>query len=915
MKKGILLIFVLSIISILSVIVLGILNITDIAQKVVSLYHYQIKSQFAAHSGLEFARTRMRNMLTNNPIISVTNPFYYRGEIEDLEIWGYSDVNKNNFPDTIGIAVDDALYPSFAARESFYAKNNKSFSYSGILDDSKEFRSVFKLKIVDLSSTVYIGKISMGTKNFLNNLSQYLNYPVYLGDILFSIYLEKNKIDSFDSLKDILQYPQANVLSNFLSLDGWQYSNLVFSRKGQVEKEIIKSGYDFLQRSLNNISFEDRAPLNINIISKEMIKSNLYNMGANILIESPDYNIDIPTNISLQEAFKILTTPYELIKYATKVRSKNIPKLGYIKYYKIDDEKIDKLVELILKQRVEKPFDTYDSFYNFLIRTAPQTTLSKTDIDIIYTNIYPQTYLQKLNFDKSLKIKVDKSDLTNQTLEFIFFSPGKFYVESVGYVIHKKTGEIVSKDVVSGTFSSYEISTFLTQEDFESGSVTFDMLAKRLRGVSVGPLYSNFRKNKLRIQKNISGFLTLGLVTNGITTDDITYCDTFVNPRPDVGYQDESEYVLFNDGAYSSLEYALKIPVDKNFPIMDFMDFFGVKYKCDFFRGTALEHACGKISKGTFCFWIKPNYETQHSTRMRTLIYLQSIDPKFDKTDNIKYVDSFIVSFVPVNLVKEMVKQYFPMFAPHTEYSITSPFFLWTPKVNPTYLSLINSKEELLKEGQWTHICVQWDSMRTIERSLGAKIIVNGENKTFLFGNDYSTDYARMFRYFAPTFIKSKYIVFGAEENQRFWNFPLEATIDNIIISKKEYTIEQINDFIYKYGRYINKDVSWQSPTIKTVYKQRKALFYTDYHSTDKVNFYISLKGDNDFGKKILTPVTLFDDLPDLSSFKFGIHFDILDESSALFETPFIKQILLFLYTPQNNLTIANVDILLKNKK
>ncbi|MFN7182034.1 MAG: hypothetical protein ACK4NF_05090, partial [Planctomycetota bacterium] len=740
-KRGIFLIFILGIICILLAIVFVFYTVSNIAQKIVSFYHFRIKSQFAAQSGLEFAYVNMRSHLNNTPILSITHPFYYKGEINNLQTWDYTDINRNNFPDTTGVDIDDALYPSFMVDNEIHKNNIKKFSYSGIAEDSTEFMSVYKLKIIDLSSTVFIGEISSGTKNFLNNLSVVLNYPVFLGDILFTIAIEKNKIESFDTIKDVLQYPQAAILANFLSLDSWQLRDMVFPQRGAVDKEIVPSGHDFLLKSLDNIRLENRAPLNINLVHPLLIKANLYNLTANILVENPDYNIDVPSNISLDEAIKIFTNPAQLIKYATKVKSKNLPKLGYLKNYKVDNEKIDKLVSLIVQERAKIPFDSYNSFYNFLIKTTKETSLSQLDIDIIFANINPQTYLHKMNLDKSLKIKIDKTDLTNQTLEFIFFSPGKFYVESSGYLINKKSGEVEAKETITASFSTSEILHFTTQQDFDSGYVTFEASTKLFRGISSGPFSSTLRKSRLKPRKNMPGFISLGIVSNGITTDEITYCDTFQYPEPDVGKQDESEYILFNDGVYSSSEYPFKIPVEKNFPLLDFQDFFGVKYSCDLFKNTALERACGKITKGTFCFWIKPNYNIQNSMRIRTIVYIESTDPKFEATENINYVDSFLLSFVPVNFVKEMVKQYFPLFAPYTTYTLATPFFLWTPKVNPTYLSLITSESEVIEEGEWTHICVQWDSTKTIERRLGAKIIVNGKDKTFLFGNDYSTDY------------------------------------------------------------------------------------------------------------------------------------------------------------------------------
>ncbi len=911
LKRGILLVFIFGIISILALIVFTFFTLTSTAKKILSFYHYQVKSQFASQSGLELAYAKMRYHVQKNPLVNVNDSFYYKGEVNNVETWDFTDINNNNFPDTTGIDVYDAMEPSFTSKVSFYTKNNKNFYFSGIVEETDDFRSVYKLKVVDMSSLIYIGNVSGGAKNILNNLSKILDYPVFLGEVISSVYLDKGKIRSFNDIKDVLVFSQSNILSNFLSLEGWQYPNLVYANNSREDNKSVQSGYEYLRNSLKNISIENRAPLNINLIPPMLIKANLYNLSANVLVEKPDDDLDIPQNISLDEAIKIFNNSSELIKYATKVRTKKFPRLGYTKNYNIDNVKIDKLVDLILQQRVIKPFNSYDDFYNFMLSSSGKTGLSKVEIDIIYANVNPSFNLQKFNLNKNLKKEVDKTDLVNQTLEFIFFTPGKFYIESAGYLFHKKSGELLAKDLIKASFDAYEIVTLNKEEDFYSGWATFNEFAKLYRGVSYGPFDTGYRKNKLNQRGEMPGFIQLGLVSNKITTDDITYCDTFEFANPTVGHINNDDFVVFYDGIYSSGDIPFNIPISKNFPIVDFKDIFGIPYKCDMFKNTALEQACGKITRGTFCFWIKPAYKVVDSSRIRTLVYIQSEDPQFEKTGNINYIDSFIVSFVPMNFVKNMVTQYFPMFAPYTKFTLATPFFLWTPKVNPTYLSLISSANEVINDGEWTHICLQWDSVKTIERNLGAKIFINGSEKTFLFGNDYTPDFTRMFQYFAPNFSNAKYIVFGSDKHQKYWNFPLEATLDNIVISKKLYTKEEIVDLFYKGGRYVNKDVFWQSQEFYPNNFQKPLFAYTNYVAVDRVKMYLSILNKEEEDKKVLLPLTIFDNIKNSSSLKLRIYFEVLNSTEPLLETPIITDIHLFFSRHIDGLNMSRFEVLL----
>lgn len=909
-KKGILLVFILGVISILALIVLAVLTLTSTAQKILSLYTYQTKSQFASFSGLQFAYATMRYNVEKNPIVSVTDPFYFKGEVNNVETWDFTDINNNGFPDTVAIDVYNALNPSFASKIEFYSKNKEQVYFSGIVDESYEFISVYKLKIIDLSSLIYIAHISQGGKNILNNLSKILHYPVFLGDVLSSIYLEKGKISSFDSIKDILSFTNMDVLANFITLDGWRYPELIYANNSPEDNKTIQSGYQYLQDSLKKISIENRAPLNINLIPPTLIKANLYSLSANVLLDKPDYNIDIPQNISLDEAIKVLSSPTELIKYAIKVKSKKFPKLGYTKNYEIDKNKIDKLTELILKQRIIKPFDSYDAFYNFMLSSSKETGLSKIDIDIIDATINPSFNLQKFNLDKIMKKEVDKTDIVNQTVEFIFFTPGEFVLESAGYLFNKKSGELLAKDVVKARFNAFNIVTLNKYEDFSRGEVNVNEFAKLYRGVLPGPFYAGYRKNSLNRIEKFPGFIHLGLVLNKITTDDITFCDAFEFPKPIVGQSDDNDFTIFNDGVYSSGEMPFKLPITDNFPVIDFQTLFGIPYKCEMFKGTMLETACGKISRGTFCFWLKPNYKVVDSSRIRTLISIQSEDSRPERVGDINYMDSFIVSFVPLNFVKNMVAQYFPLFAPHTKFTLATPFFLWTPKINPAYLSLVESDSEVIKDGEWTHICIQWDSVKTVERNLATKIFINGENKTFLFGGDYSLDFTRMFQYFAPQFSNAKYIVFGADKDQKYWNFPLEATLDNIVISKRLYTVEEITNLFYKEGRYVKEDAFWQSREINLGVSQRPLFASVTYLPSEKVKLEISLIAKKE-NRKMLLPITLFDNPESVLTAKLRIYFNVLNNNIPLLETPIVADSHLFFSPPTSTLNILASDVLL----
>lgn len=909
-KKGILLVFILGIISILALIVFTFLTVTSTAQKVLSLYYYQTKSQFAAFSGLEVAYAKMKYNIQKNPIVSITDSFYFKGEITDIENWDFVDINNNTFPDTVAIDVFSAIEPSFKYTENFYLKDGKPFYYSGIVDSTADFVSVYKLKVVDLSSLVSISRLSQGGKNILNNLSKILDYPVFLGDVISNIYISGSEITSFEKIKDALVFPGADVLANFLSLKGWNFPNLVYPNNIPKDNIPVTSGYDYLVKSLQNVIIEERTPLNLNLIHPLLIEANLYNLGANILLDKPEYEMNIPMNISLDEAIKIFNNSNELVKYAMTIGTKNLPQLGYIKNYMVDNSKVKKLVDLIARQRVTKPFDSYKSFNDFMVNGAKDIGLSNVDIDIIEAVINPFLRLQKFNLDKLIKKEVDKTDVVNHTLEFIFFTPGKFVIESAGYVFHKKSMELLAKDMVKATFDAFDIVTLNKQEDFGAGAVSVYDLAKLYYGVTYGPFYHGYRKNRLKKIEKFPGFLHLGLVSNRLTTTDITFCDSFEFSEPDVGQSSDEDFIVFNDGVYSSVEIPFKIPVRGNFPIIDFKDLFGIPYKCDMFKGTFLENACGKISRGTFCFWLKPNYKVVDSSRIRTLVSIQSGIDDFGRTGNINFIDSFIVSFVPKNFIKNLVFQYFPMFAPHTKITVATPFFMWTPKINSAYLSLIKSEEDVIRDGEWTHICLIWDSAKTIERNLGARIFINGEDRTILFGNDYSPDYARMFQYFAPNFSGAKYVVFGSTKEQKYWNFPLEATVDNIVISKNLYTPEEITVLFYMVGRYVNKSMFWQSPEIAINTLQKPLFAYINYIPSDRVSLYIGVVTDNE-DKYFLQPFTVFNTARGSKTMKIKIYFDVLNPNEPLLETPYIAEIHLFLSQEVNSLNIVPFDVLM----
>ncbi|MFN7181794.1 MAG: hypothetical protein ACK4NF_03830, partial [Planctomycetota bacterium] len=107
----------------------------------------------------------------------------------------------------------------------------------------------------------------------------------------------------------------------------------------------------------------------------------------------------------------------------------------------------------------------------------------------------------------------------------------------------------------------------------------------------------------------------------------------------------------------------------------------------------------------------------------------------------------------------------------------------------------------------------------------------------------------------------------------------------------------------------------WQSYTITTPYPQKRVIFYTDYLNHHAVNLSLGLHYHEQQEQKILMPVTLFENLPDLTSFYFRIYFDVVDEFAPLFTTPFIRQILVFLPALKGGIATSSREILLKYKK
>lgn len=804
MTEGVTLILIIGILAILSMLSVLYIGITATSISISQDWIYRTRSFNAASSGIEYAVSQaVKLVATSGATGQLGSEWAFWGE--DLNKNGIldpgEDINNNGILDTYTADIEQPVLPSFA-KEEITIGDKKRF-VSGFLDRSSSAIETFIIKMTDTSGKFCISSLSYSNLLILNNLFSITGTPVNI----FSLPIDEINRKIAESPKGIEE-----AIKEYIGNDNYARIQPYITTTCNKQKVVravpeslrkLKSGtkiYSLQELLPEGVTFEWRAPVNINIASKEVLEAILSNISAlyfkeELRSEQLSFEAkDIPKYWSLSVLFY---TPDLMKKLFELKRVSNPPILGTIEKVTITPELAQKVAVEIMKRRKEKAFSSWIDFNNFMDGLVKKGVLTQVEADLIKANSNPNTDLNKLNPNSIIYKLVDKTDIIANTTEFTFYPSGTFKIEALGYVLNPKTNGILAETKLAAEVVLYNTINLSTQRDFFEGTISDAENISTANGKTLQVL-----PGELMFDKSFEGDGQLQLAS--VNTNDIKEKITFyagfakgldadlAEGDKKIGWDKKTNkrILIFPDGAYSGSGHPLVYHAPKNFPTSKYDIVFGSAYEmCKMYESIPIfQGTCGSILQGTLSFWIKPAFNVSKSYKLRTIFTINNRLPSGKIAFN-------SLVFIPKHLIE--------LTSGIKGVPIVTPVWGWSAFNVGFYLVAPTSPEEVLKTREWTHIALSWDTSKVRPPIKGARIYINGEDKTFGLDANYYVEKIRSFVYAAPDFVTNNKFYLGAAEDIPSWNFPAEATYDEIIFTMGQRSPESIQDE-FNHGRYFN---------------------------------------------------------------------------------------------------------------
>lgn len=511
-KNGIIMIVAIIILLLLTVLAMAMIGIGWVGKITATSYIEKTQSEFMTQSAIELATTKIIAYQNRGLIPTTRAEWLFQGE--DFNRNGRldpdEDTNNNGLLDTANLDLQSATIPSFPNPEmETISLNNRIVVPSLVYKNwgGKSINSYTFIKAVDTSSLICVNNIkNRGLKLILNNLSEYLNVGVRLGDLLFE-YLVANENVSLITpslLEKIWGIPDKNKLNtvmDHLSFYCWEDKkvlqpsppqNILNSIQNQTKVEI--SSYSEINSP--SYTFGVFSPLNINLAPIIIIKSTLNNLSA---ISFTPYKID--GNIKVTERINKLSELGGFWQHFVDTLYKPQKPIGYVSKVTLTAEEVEKVaeeIEVIRSARfaLEDPLAyNWEEFFIFVENLIGKNILSYEKSALIFANANPNLYSYKFNTGFDRELKIDRLNLIDYSTIYTFFPLGIFKIEAYNVVLDRNN-QIVTRSH-KGTYTHlYHIINETTISDFESGvisSANYNTLNKK--SMNIGPFPRLFFPN------------------------------------------------------------------------------------------------------------------------------------------------------------------------------------------------------------------------------------------------------------------------------------------------------------------------------------------------------------------------------------------------------------------------------------
>lgn len=446
----------------------------------------------------------------------------------------YDDVNGNGRYDAysglVGRAVDSKGKPTVQGKKTAVMG---TYAVNG---------DYYKIKLEDLSARLNVNMCLYNptqVSKIIDYLCVALKYPK-VGSALMAARNARpgNQFSTMDQVKEVLEScglsdDQVSRLRTELTVTGYIADNVIKPKPALTEEALISldsrfdpygrrhnytnKGYDVWEidcMQTKGFELEDRAPVNINGASREMIQAIFTGIYGVYLKEGPlcnrgrgyysMHNYDLFTYSEIDYAGTLVSASFVGSTGGFAVTGPEDPELVSLwgrafSSSPIDDESIAYTLSRRVFDRTHdddpltnekfdgQPFRSWEEFRDFIYlytkrnvyldkffplpswynRTtqATQAILDIYQADAIIANCNPNTDLNDYNASVLLYKTIDKADLYSYTTEFCLQSTGYFDVEVLGVVLGVD-GSVFAQKRIIASMSLYRLYTETSQSQF-----------------------------------------------------------------------------------------------------------------------------------------------------------------------------------------------------------------------------------------------------------------------------------------------------------------------------------------------------------------------------------------------------------------------------------------------------------------
>ncbi|MFN7182256.1 MAG: hypothetical protein ACK4NF_06230, partial [Planctomycetota bacterium] len=729
----------------------------------------------------------------------------------------------------------------------------KSFSasYEGVIESSENYNVLYKVKIVDTSSKINVNDEGIGVYNTLSTLSYVIGEETNLAEVIKQLKGEGEI--NLQSLR-LTFGKKYDYLKQFITIYG-KKRNII-----EVE-DIYKEGNIKRIKDLALPRYKSfkKTPVNINTASAQVLLAILKGIEGFYLVETTTKNkgILVVGTSNIQEELS----------------------LGKMKIIR-SSENVESFVKEIMLQTGSRGFYNEIEFANFLF-VEGEKYLSDENLQLIYANTTANSNIIRTNSDlrllsfgeKKIWLTIDKTFITNPTVEFSYYPSGIFEIEILVTLISKK------KTLAKGT--KYVVYDFLEEENKRTCKDFLEGISEKLK--------ADLTRNNQTLEifpgnpEHLSCQITLSpLVLKNFlpSSDELLFYTNFLN-NSIITYPPEEDklsvvkkYTFLPDGLLKDTDDLLEYKI-KNIIPYEIIDIAGIiaeeakkidsKYKEYFaliynpnsqllkekiiathfsvflllkpftnplfgrlqvlFNMTNPRKKSGRAQFPFFLMLFSNPIQTEQLSICKNNYFLYW-GYAFPASRNFYCAKkglipqhrwdfvTFSINNVPINDYKESIKKKVNLFA--QEFS-----------------KLMEEKDKLKRRVQLARLLNQtFGETNEIELNQTSKIFINGSEVTIPLGfpldfskNKESVEELKDRVYsFPENFFTEKDYTFsiGGSYEDLFWNYPFPATFSEVAIIKPKEDISKYVENIYRNGRFYNKETSYtfkQSFTNRTPIK------------------------------------------------------------------------------------------------